>query len=98
MPTDEELEKLRKASEESAKKARQLMDEEVKIVMEEVARIGELKPNTADQETYNKLIKVVKEATDNNESIATLKDNVKKLGESAVSLFKEMADIAKSLG
>jgi hypothetical protein len=97
MPTPEELDELRRASEESAKKARELLDAEVKYVMDNVERIGELKPKTADEDTYNRLVKEVTEATNKNEGIATLKENVKKLGDSAVSLFKEMADIAKSL-
>jgi hypothetical protein len=97
MPTPEELEQLRKASEKSAEKARELLDAEVKAIMDEVARIGELKPKTADEETYNKLVEAVTEATNRNESIVTLKENVKKLGDSAVSLFKEMVGIAKAL-
>jgi hypothetical protein len=97
MATPEELEKLRKASEESARKARELLDAEVKSVMDEVSRINELKPPTADQATYDRLVKVVTDATRKNESLATLKSKVEKLGDSAVSLFKEMAGIAKSL-
>ena len=97
MATPEELEALRKASEKSAEEARALLDEEIKKVMDEVTRIDELKPDTADQETYNKLTQVVQEATSKNHSIATLKENVEKLGQGAVSLFKEMARIAKRL-
>lgn len=97
MPTQEELEELRNASKKSAEKASKLLDAEVKSIMDEVSRIDELKPDTADEETYNKLIKVVNEATAKNESLATLKENIKKLGDSAVSLFKEMVEIAKAL-
>ena len=97
MATQEELEAIRKASEKSAEKARALLDEEIKNVMDEVARIDELRPDTADQETYDKLIQVVQEATSKNHSIATLKENVEKLGQGAVSLFKEMSEIAKRL-
>jgi hypothetical protein len=97
MATQEELEALRKASEKSAEKARTLLDQEIKNVMDEVDRIDELKPDTADQETYDRLIQVVHEATSKNHSIATLKKNVEKLGQGAVSLLKEMAEIAKRL-
>ena len=97
MATQEELEALRKASEKSSEKARALLDEEIKNVMDEVARIDELKPDTADQEAYDKLTQVVQEATSKNHSIATLKGNVEKLGKGAVSLFKKMAEIAKRL-
>lgn len=97
MATEEELRKLREASAKSAAKARAVLDEDVKAVMDEVARIEELKPDTADQETYDKIIKIVQEATDKNLSIATLKENIEKLGEGAVALFKEMAGIATAL-
>jgi len=97
MATQEELDQLRKASEESASQARELLDSEVKSVMDVITRISELKPSTTDEETYEKLINIVSKATDNNESIATLKENVKKLGSTAVSLFKEIASTAKSL-
>ena len=97
MPTEEELRELREASEISAQKARALLDEELTGVMEEVARIHELKPATADQQTYEKLVVVVQEATAKNHSIATLKENVEKLGKGAISLFREMAEIAKHL-
>ena len=97
MPTPEELEQLRKASEKSAQEARELLDAEVKAIMDKIGRSGELKPKTADEETYNKLIEVITEATNRNESIAILKETVEKLGSSAVSLFKEMASIAKDL-
>ena len=96
MATPEELEQLKKASEKSAEKARELLDAEIEAIMDNVARIDELKPTTADAETYNRLVEVVKGATNRNESTATLKENVKKLGSSAVSLFKEMAAIAKA--
>lgn len=97
MATEEELKKLREASEKSAAKARALLDEDVKALMNELTRIDELKPQTADQETYDKIISVVQEATNKNLSIATLKENIEKLGEGAISLFKEMASIAKKL-
>lgn len=97
MATPEELAKLRRASEQSAEKARKLLDDEVSDIMAEVARISELKPETADEETYEKLVSVVTEATRRNESIAAIKKNVEELGDSAVALFKEMASIAKGL-
>ena len=88
---------MRMASEKSAEKARELLDAEVKTVMDEVAKLDKLKPKTADEEAYNRLVNVISEATKRNESIATLKENVEKLGKSAVTLFKEMAKIAKTV-
>ena len=97
MATPEELKRIKEASARSAKKARGLLDDEISAVMEEVSRIGELKPQTADEETYKKLIEVVQEATAKNLSIAKLKENVTKLGEGAVALFKEIAEVAKTV-
>jgi len=97
MPTPEELERLRKASQSSAQKARLLLDAEVTCIMDKLARIDELKPITTDEETFQKLINVVTEANNRNESIATVKEDVSKLGDSAVSLFKEMAGKARFL-
>jgi hypothetical protein len=95
MPNTEDLERLRQASRASAQRARQLLDEEVKSIMDIVSRIDELKPVTTDEETLKKLIDVIKEANNRNESIATVKENVSELGFSAVSMFKEMAGKAK---
>jgi len=97
MATEEELRALREASEAAAAKARALLDDEVKAVMDEVARIEELKPKTVDEETYKKLVAAVQEATAKNHSVATLKRNLESLGKGAISLFKEMASIAKGL-
>jgi len=96
MASDEELERLRRASEQSASKARALLDDELETVMSEVDRLEELKPDTVDPQTYDRLIETVREASRRNESIATLRRNVENLGESAVSAFKEVAAIAKS--
>lgn len=97
MATPEELERLRKASQSSAIKARLLLDAEVISIMAKIERIDELKPETTDEETLQKLIKVVTEASNKNESIATIQENVSKLGDSAVSLFKEMAENVRIL-
>jgi len=82
MPTPEELERLRQASHSSAQKARLLLDAEVKCIMDIVARLDELKPVTTDDETFRKLINVVTEANNRNESIATVKENVSRMGDS----------------
>jgi len=97
MPTPEELERLRQASHTSAQKARLLLDTEVKCIMDIVARLDELKPVTTDDETFRKLINVVTEANNRNESIATVKENVSRMGDSAVAMFKEMAGKARFL-
>ena len=91
MATEEELRQLREASSASAGKARDLLDEHIKSLMDNVNQMDKLKPVTADNATYEKLIAVVREATAKNHSIATLKANIQNLGEGAVSLAKDIA-------
>jgi hypothetical protein len=98
MPTEEEYKALKEAADASAAKARALLDDEVKVIMDQIDRIDELKPKTVDEKVYQDLIAVVREATAKNHSIATLKQNLEQLGKGAVALFKEMAAIAKTLG
>ena len=94
MATREETEKLEKASCEAASEAAGLLDDEIGAVMKKAGRIDELKPETADAETYEELARVVREATSRNLSIAELKANVEALGNSAISIFREMSVIA----
>ncbi|HQT26139.1 MAG TPA: hypothetical protein PLK99_06015 [Burkholderiales bacterium] len=95
MATDEEIAQLREASNEAATQAEALLDDDIGAVMKEAGQIDKLKPATADEETYCKLIKVIQEATAQNQSIADLKANIMALGDSAVILFREMSRIAR---
>ncbi len=54
-----------------------------------------LRPQITDQETYDRLIRVVREATEKNENIAQLVTRVKKLGKGAAGLAKKVATIIK---
>jgi uncharacterized iron-regulated protein len=54
-----------------------------------------LRPRVTDQETYDKLIAVVKEATEKNEDISQLVTRVKSLGNAAVSLAKKIPGLVK---
>ncbi|MFZ5619552.1 MAG: hypothetical protein ACOY5W_00835 [Pseudomonadota bacterium] len=97
MATDEELRKLREASQQSAGIAGALLDDELRDVMKKLDRIDELKPKTADPEVYEKLVHEIEKATQQNLSLATLRHNIESLGGAAVSLFKEIAGKAKLL-
>lgn len=94
MATDQELQELEEASNASADVASAALDASLKTVMSHVARLNELKPKTADEATYQKLIALVQDATRKNESIATLRANVQQLGGSAVALLNDMAKLA----
>ena len=97
-PTDEERKKMADAAARSRRKAQALLDTECEAIMKQVSRLQELKPQTADAATYKKLMDVVQQACRNNESVATLKQNVENLGEGAVKLFGEVVAVAKSKG
>ncbi len=51
-------------------------------------------PDTTDQETYDKLIAAVKQATAQNMTIAQFEQTVRNLGEKAVSLAGTLAKMA----
>jgi len=94
MPTPEELKELEDASDASADAASKLLDQSLRQVMANIDRLDELKPRTADEATFQRLIAVVRESTARNESIAQLHARVAKLGERAVGLLHQMAKIA----
>ncbi|NIT51407.1 MAG: hypothetical protein GWO41_01280 [candidate division Zixibacteria bacterium] len=54
-----------------------------------------LRPQVTDKETCDKLITVVNEATQRNESIAQLKSRIQNLGEVGVKTFKEVIALIK---
>jgi hypothetical protein len=58
------------------------------------SKADSLKPDTADQADYDKLIEAVSEATAKNESIAAFETRVKGLGGEAMKLAKSLGLIA----
>lgn len=91
MATAKELQELEDASNASAEVATAALDASLKSVMAHIGRFQQLKPKVTDEATYRKLIALVQGATRKNESIATLRANVEKLGGSAVALLNDMA-------
>ncbi len=92
MATEEELHELEEASEASAEAASAKLDARLRAIRSCVARIDDLKPkNGVDEVTYQKLVALVEDATRKNESIATLRANVQRMGSSAVALVNDMA-------
>lgn len=94
MATAKELQELEEASKKSADVAAKALDASLKTVMSNINRIDRLKPKTADEATYQKLVAVVQEATSKNESIAILRANVQKLGAGAVAMLNDIAKLA----
>lgn len=94
MATEKELQELEEASDKSAEIATAALDASLKAVMRHVKQIDRLKPQTADEATYKKLVAVVQASARKNESVAALRANVQKLGSGAVAMLNEMAKLA----
>lgn len=85
--------RMRKADEEAAAKARTLVQKDIKVLMAEIAKLkAAVGQGGADPKTYAELLAVVEDATHKNESTAQVLARVKKLGDSAVALAKDLAD------
>lgn len=97
MASEEELRALRAAADEADRNASKLLDNDLQELMKAVDRLKDLKPQTTDEETYQKLMSAVEEATAKNHSIATLRQNLENLGSSVVSLVKDAAAIARKI-
>ncbi len=96
MATEEELRALREAADAADQHASALLDDELAGLMAAVGLLDELKPETASQEDYDRMIKAVQEATAKNHSIATLRQNLMALGSGVLDLAKTAAGLAKT--
>lgn len=87
---------LEKQSEEAAIETDEMLKEELDTLKSATAADMEgLKPKITDKETYDKLIKAVKESTDKNESLAQLEARLKTLGKTAIKVSKEAVKLLK---
>jgi hypothetical protein len=85
--------RMRKADEEAASKARTLVKEDIEILMTEIVKLkATAGQGGADPKTYAELLAVVEDATRKNESTAQVLARVKKLGDSAMTLAKDLVD------
>lgn len=71
----------------------ELSDEEAQVLLSTSVNWEDLRPKVADQEVYDKLIKVVNKATKNNESLAQLKNRLESLGKEGLKVAKKVADL-----
>jgi hypothetical protein len=84
-------EEMRAASEKASKETDELLEEELKALKNATSTdLEALRPKVTDTEAYNKLIKVVEEATQKNESLAQLKANILALGSEVLKVSKEV--------
>lgn len=88
------IDDLRKKSKKSRDKADALTDEDLETLID--AReidLEMLRPEIADEETYEALITIVKSSIKRNESLATLKERIEKLGAVGLKVVKEIIDL-----
>ena len=81
---------LEKQSEDASKETDEMLSEELDALKNATAtNMESLKPKITDKETYDKIMDVVKESNENNESLAQLETRLKTLGTTAVKVAKE---------
>jgi hypothetical protein len=73
----------------------QLSDVELDVISSTSIDWDSLKPQITDKDSYEKLIKAVNEATQNNEDIALLKDRLEGLGKGVIDVAKKIYVIVK---
>src|ERR1700690_1302822 len=88
--------KLTQKSDESAARADILLADELNTLKAATfTDLERLRPKITDQETYNKLIAVIDEETQNNLDIASLKDKLAQLGSVGIQVAKTAAALLK---
>lgn len=87
---------LDEAADAAAKHADEVLDEELKALMEATHQdLQALKPKVTDTEEYEKLIAAVQTAKAQNENLAQLKERLAQLANGGVSLVKSIVDLLK---
>jgi len=73
--------RMGKLGDETYKKTNiELADQELQVLLQSSSRWEELRPQIHDQETYDRLISAVQQATANNENLAQLRARIETLG------------------
>ena len=73
----------------------ELRDQELAMLADTAIDWESLRPQVADQETYNRLMDEVRKSTAKNESLAQLRRRLEKLGTDGVALVKKVARMMK---
>ena len=91
----DDLADLRKKSRDSAAKADQLLEQELKSLKQATSTdLESLRPKlSSDAESFDQLVEAVQQATQRNESIAELKHRLEKLGSTVVAVAKEASTL-----
>jgi len=75
-----------------------LKDQELELLAETTADWDKMRPQIADQATYDALIREVQAATAQNESIAQLRGRIEALGTQGMAVAKKVLELLKSVG
>lgn len=73
----------------------QLSEQEFQLLLQTDINWELIQPNVTDQNTFNKLMREVQEATLNNESQVELKNRLAKLGKESLSVAKKIISLIK---
>jgi len=68
----------------------ELAAEELEVLKATSTNLEALRPQIADQATYDKLISAVEASTDKNESLSQLKERIEALGSAAVAVTNKV--------
>lgn len=72
---------------------RELADTELQILLDTTIDWEQLRPQVSDQETYDKLIDTVEQATTNNENLAQLKIRIEALGQAGLEITRKVLSV-----
>jgi uncharacterized protein (DUF342 family) len=87
-------EELRQRSQESRRRADQLLQDELEALKNATRTdLEALRPDMTDENTYDELIAAIEEATRRNEDLAQLKERLEKLGSAAVVVAKKAVNL-----
>lgn len=75
------------ASKRASNNASSLLDDDIKVVIDEVGRVDDLCPEMCGSGVYNSLMSVIRSANARNESISEVKNRISALGDAAVETF-----------
>lgn len=81
-----------------ARETREKVDKSLQIIEQQIlqkttSKLEALRPQISDQETFDKLLDIVNEATSNNNNLGSLKDNISKLGVAGRDILSKIVSI-----
>ena len=85
---------LKKKAEEARNRTDELLADELQALRNATRLdLEKLRPRVTDEETYNKLIDIVEQSTQQNEDLAQIKTRLENLGETGIRMGKSVAKL-----